>query len=81
MWNVGIQSNEIDNNKNANPQARMQLVQCRERPKGTRLGLKSSYMYLKIDLGRLCLLNIYYPHFLMSLPKIPPPFSCHNYFK
>ena len=31
-------------------------------------------MHVKIDLERLCLLNIYYLHFIMPLPKIPPPF-------
>ena len=74
MWSVGIQSNRIDNNKNANLPARMQLVQCRERPEGTQLGLQVLIHALKIDLERLCLLNIYYPYFLMLLPKIPPPF-------
>ena len=80
-WNVGIQFNGIDNNKNANLQARMQLVQCRERPEETRLGLQVLIHALKNRFRKAMPIKYILPIFSYAFTQNSSSFLCHNYFK
>ena len=74
MWSVGIQSNEIDNNKNANLPARMQLVQYKEWPKRTRLGLQVLIHALKNRFRKAMPIKYILPIFSHAFTQNSSPF-------